>query len=111
MNTPNTKTGAFAPPPVYPMPSYLIEQAIAGVGALNISEEKQQALIDAITEAAMGLTLRDRFAIEAMPFFFNSYKQHLSFLNTEENRLLAELRDAMLPHLMSGDLEISNKEE
>lgn len=72
MNTPNTKTGAFAPPPVYPMPSYLIEQAIAGVGALNISEEKQQALIDAITEAAMGLTLRDRFAIEAMPFFFNS---------------------------------------
>lgn len=42
-----------------------------------------------------------------MPFFFNSYKLHLSFLNTEENRLLAELRDAMLPHLMNGDLEIS----
>ena len=32
------------------------------------------------------------------------YRQHVYFLNNEENRLLAELRDAMLPDLMSGKL-------
>ncbi len=43
-----------------------------------------------------------------MPFFMNMWKQHIHFLNSEENRLLAELRDAMLPYLMSGDLEIAS---
>ena len=43
-----------------------------------------------------------------MPFFMNMWKQHIYYLNNEENRLLAELRDAMLPYLMSGDLEITN---
>lgn len=43
-----------------------------------------------------------------MPFFMNMWKQHIYFLNNEENRLLAELRDAMLPYLMSGDLEITD---
>ena len=28
------------------------------------------------------------------------------FLNNEENRLLAELRDALLPKLMSGEIEV-----
>lgn len=34
------------------------------------------------------------------------YKQHIIYLNNEENRYLAELRDALLPDLMSGKLEI-----
>lgn len=42
-----------------------------------------------------------------MPFFMNMWKQHIHFLNNEENRLLVELRDAMIPYLMSGDLEIA----
>lgn len=42
-----------------------------------------------------------------MPFFMNMYKQHIYYLNNEENRLLAELRDSMLPLLMNGELEIS----
>ena len=33
------------------------------------------------------------------------YKAHLMFLNNEENRILAELRDALLPKLMSGEIE------
>lgn len=36
------------------------------------------------------------------------WHQHVSFLNEEENRLLAELRDAMLPYLMNGDLSFEN---
>ena len=42
-----------------------------------------------------------------MPFFMNMYKQHIYYLNNEENRLLAELRDAMLPFLMNGYLSIN----
>lgn len=41
-----------------------------------------------------------------MPFFMNMYKQHIYYLNNEENRLLAELRDSMLPFLMNGTLQL-----
>ena len=41
-----------------------------------------------------------------MPFFIQMYKQHIFFLNNEENRLLAELRDSMLPYLLTGKLEM-----
>ncbi len=34
----------------------------------------------------------------------NMYKQHIYYLNNEENRLLSELRDSMLPLLMNGEL-------
>lgn len=43
-----------------------------------------------------------------MPFFMNMYKQHIYYLNNEENRLLAELRDAMLPYLMNGCIELKD---
>lgn len=39
-----------------------------------------------------------------MPFFMNMYKQHIYYLNNEENRLLSELRDSMLSLLMNGEL-------
>lgn len=39
--------------------------------------------------------------------FFPMWKQHVFYLNNEENRLLAELRDALLPDLMSGKLELN----
>ncbi len=35
-----------------------------------------------------------------------AWKQHIMYLNTLENRYLIELRDALLPELMSGELEI-----
>lgn len=38
--------------------------------------------------------------------FLNFWKQHIIYLNNEENRILAELRDAVLPDLMSGKIEI-----
>ena len=34
------------------------------------------------------------------------WKQHIMYLNNEENRYLAELRDAMIPDLMSGKIKI-----
>lgn len=43
-----------------------------------------------------------------MPFFMNMYKQHIYYLNDEENRLLAELRDSMLPLLMNGELTLED---
>lgn len=42
-------------------------------------------------------------------FFLPMWKQHIFYLNQEENRLLAELRDAMLPELMSGKLEVATE--
>lgn len=34
------------------------------------------------------------------------WKQHVFYLNQEENNLLAELRDAMIPDLMSGKISL-----
>lgn len=39
----------------------------------------------------------------------NTWKQHIYYLNNEENRYLAELRDALLPELMSGKIDITSK--
>lgn len=39
-------------------------------------------------------------------FILPMWKQHIFYLNQEENRLLAELRDAMLPELMSGKIKV-----
>ena len=36
-----------------------------------------------------------------------TWKQHIYYLNQEENRYLAELRDALLPDLMSGKIELN----
>lgn len=38
--------------------------------------------------------------------FLNHWKQMIMYLNNEENRYLAEFRDALLPELMSGRIEI-----
>lgn len=38
----------------------------------------------------------------------NMWKQHIYYLNNEGNRYLAELRDALLPELMSGKIDISD---
>lgn len=39
-------------------------------------------------------------------FILPMWKQHIFYLNQEENRLLVELRDAMLPELLSGKISI-----
>ena len=38
--------------------------------------------------------------------FLSHWKQMIIYLNTEENRYLAEFRDALLPELMSGKIEL-----
>ena len=39
-----------------------------------------------------------------------SWKAHMHYLNNEENRLLAEFRDALLPELMSGAIRLDVEE-
>lgn len=41
--------------------------------------------------------------------FLSHWKQMIMYLNSEENRYLAEFRDALLPELMSGKINIDNK--
>lgn len=43
---------------------------------------------------------------EILLSIFQMYKAHIMFLNNVENKYLAELRDALLPDLMSGRIEI-----
>lgn len=43
--------------------------------------------------------------------FLKSWTQHIAFLNNQENVYLAELRDALLPDLMSGKIDVNNMEE
>lgn len=43
---------------------------------------------------------------EIIQLFFNMWKQQIITLNNEENRLLVELRDALLPDLMSGKIKV-----
>lgn len=40
-------------------------------------------------------------------FFVLMWQEHMTYLNNEENRLLAELRDAALPDLMNGKIDVS----
>lgn len=43
---------------------------------------------------------------EILSLFLQMWKQHIMYLNNEENRLLAEFRDALLPDLMTGKVVI-----
>ena len=43
---------------------------------------------------------------EIIQLFLTLWKQRMMMLNNEENRILAEFRDALLPELMSGRLEV-----
>lgn len=40
------------------------------------------------------------------PFFLTMWRQHIYYLNERENELLGELRDALLPRLMNGELDL-----
>ena len=48
---------------------------------------------------------------EILLIFLNMWKQHIMYLNNEENKVLAEFRDALLPDLMSGKIEPQESEE
>lgn len=40
--------------------------------------------------------------------FYGIWKNQIAVLNTMQNRYLAELRDAILPDLMSGKIDVGN---
>ena len=42
--------------------------------------------------------------------FLSHWKQMIMYLNTEENRYLAEFRDALIPELMSGGIDVKENE-
>jgi len=46
----------------------------------------------------------DRWLPEPLMFLLNNWAQRQHYLNNEENRYMAELRDRLLPDLMSGEL-------
>lgn len=56
--------------------------------------------------AGIALQSNTREAISSiMLMALNLWRQHIHYLNNEENRYLAELRDTLLPDLMSGKIQ------
>ena len=53
---------------------------------------------------------KDRFP-EILQLFLTMWRQHMMYLNNEENKVLAEFRDALLPELMSGNIKMQKMEE
>lgn len=43
---------------------------------------------------------------EILSLFLQMWKQHIMYLNNEQNRILAEFRDALLPDLMKGRFHV-----
>ena len=43
---------------------------------------------------------------EIMILFINMWKHYMMCLNNEQNRILTEFRDALLPKLMNGEIEV-----
>lgn len=48
---------------------------------------------------------------EILLIFLSMWKQHIMYLNNEENKVLAEFRDALLSDLMSGKIEPQESED
>ena len=48
----------------------------------------------------------DKAFPELLAIFVSMWKQHIMFLNNEENKILAEFRDALLPDLMQGKIQV-----
>lgn len=81
----------------------------------TLSEQMKTIGIDIKTTSVMSLTRNKELKIEVKDFehfpeiisvFANAWKTQMMFLNNEENRLLAELRDALLPELLSGKITL-----
>lgn len=61
-----------------------------------------------------GITIRISTKERVHPLildFLNHWKHMIMYLNDEENRLLAEFRDALLPELMSGKIKLDEQED
>lgn len=93
----------------------LVKQGNQGIESQNVTYEK---LLDAKIEKEDYISLtknKNEFKFEnknkeclssLFKILLPMWKQHIFYLNEQENILLAELRDAMLLELMSGKLTI-----
>lgn len=82
-----------------------------------MKEQMKQFGLDIEVSDSMKLSRNKEFKIEVkdferLPEFITLattfWTHQMLFLNNEENRLLAELRDAILPKLLSGELEVTD---
>lgn len=98
----------------------LYELAIMDEQTSEIDLDKTFEILDGHYEKKRWITLTKSkvFKVESqdkdqwsflLRLFIPQITQHVQFLNIEENRLLAEMRDALLPELMNPDSEISKK--
>lgn len=83
-----------------------ISESFAVVGQ-KVEEENYIQLSKNAAEFKIENKSKEQFP-EILSLFLQMWKQHIMYLNNEENRLLAEFRDALLPELMRGNIEIEH---
>ena len=69
--------------------------------------EKERYITLSKNAAEFKIENRDNERVpEMILLFLNMWKQHIMYLNNEQNKVLAEFRDALLPDLMSGKIQV-----
>ena len=73
--------------------------------AMKIESDDYFSLTKNKGEVEFKNNAKDRISSVLM-MIFQTWRQHIYFLNEEENRYLVELRDKLLPDLMSGKIKL-----
>lgn len=86
-----------------------VSDAFAAVGQ-KAEKENFISLSKNAAEFKVENKSKERFP-EILSLFLQMWKQHIMYLNNEENRTLAEFRDALLPDLMSGKINLNRNDD
>lgn len=94
---------------------YLMENApdlSDSFAIVGCKAEKEQFVTLSKNAAEFKIENRSKERIpEMILLFVNMWKQHIMYLNNEQNIILAEFRDALLNDLMSGKIDVSKGDE
>lgn len=78
------------------------------IAGCKVEKESFIAMSKKATEFKIENKSKDKVP-EILLLFLQMWKQHIMYLNHEENKILAEFRDALLPELMSGKIELQDR--
>ena len=84
----------------------VIDGRVAFTGGVNLSDEYINVDSPFGHWKDVGIMLQGDGVYDFTLMFLQMWKQHIMYLNNEENRILAEMRDALLNDLMTGKIEV-----
>lgn len=75
-----------------------------------VGQKVEKEIFMTISKNAAEFKIENRnkeYLPEMLALFLTTWKQHIMYLNNEQNRILAEFRDALLLDLMSGKIDLT----